>query len=781
MYSISCFLNHFSLNNFLQLAFLSSFIPEDFWFLELTLRIPTNNDNEQDDFDTQRPQQGGSNNNNAERPISFTWKRQRLYDQTFTLNLYEACLNDGTAVVTNLSGRPKRKWRPVPLATVELQKRASRYLRIGSETLMTAAEALYNEGYISYPRTETERFRPEFQHQPLLRDFSSRGGAFGEYADKLLNGGFQNPRAGQNDDQAHPPITPAKVVDPNTINDATKRGVYTLIVKHYLACCSADAVGKETSISVKIASEEFTAKGLMILEKNWLEIYEPWERWSTGQGLLPPVELGSRVVPDSLLMKDGRTAPPQPLSEVDLISLMDRNGIGTDATIAQHISTIQVRHYAEKDANQRFLPTPLGVALVEGYNSMGYQLNKPELRREMERECNLVANEQKTKGDIIGPILNKMRDCYTRVTQEAQKLDEAVGRRFQRLGVGNETVLVQANFSLCGTCGNSLSLKQERGGNARNRAKLLFCNTCQHGYALPTRGRFQAKTEQDNGGPALKCPICNFQVVQVCQGDGYEGNGYHLCPKCYTDPPPEHGGAQNGGNFRCFSCSHPTCRLSGGTQGGDVEVFSCPFCREHGNRNGKVCLKKNSRGYVLSCSNYRSQSRCAYTIWLPRESESVSVPDGDNNMCRQCSQTRGGAVRKVSFVWKRGSVAPFMEHYDTICVLCDTSFRQDFNVSLPRMDQVRTNRRGNNRAITSRATNRAQAAPYPAPTYNNNNSNNRGNYNNNNNGGNRQGYNRNNSRRNHNNNNHASNNNNNITCYKCGQPGHYANACTNNR
>ena len=38
MYSISCFLNHFSLNNFLQLAFLSSFIPEDFWFLELTLR-----------------------------------------------------------------------------------------------------------------------------------------------------------------------------------------------------------------------------------------------------------------------------------------------------------------------------------------------------------------------------------------------------------------------------------------------------------------------------------------------------------------------------------------------------------------------------------------------------------------------------------------------------------------------------------------------------------------------------------------------------------------------
>jgi len=48
--------------------------------------------------------------------------------------------------------------------------------------------------------------------------------------------------------------------------------------------------------------------------------------------------------------------------------LMDRHGIGTDATIAQHISTVQERGYAVKDDNQRFRPSPLGIALVEGYN-----------------------------------------------------------------------------------------------------------------------------------------------------------------------------------------------------------------------------------------------------------------------------------------------------------------------------------------------------------------------------------------------------------------------------
>ena len=144
----------------------------------------------------------------------FAWKRQRLYNREATLALYESCLDAtpaNTATVIRLEGRPKNKWRPVPMATIELQKRASRYFRIGSETLMSAAEELYQKGYISYPRTETERFRPEFQHRPLIQDFASlsaAAGPYASYANRLLNeNGFQTPRAGQNDDQAHPPIT----------------------------------------------------------------------------------------------------------------------------------------------------------------------------------------------------------------------------------------------------------------------------------------------------------------------------------------------------------------------------------------------------------------------------------------------------------------------------------------------------------------------------------------------------------------------------------------------
>lgn len=297
------------------------------------------------------------------------------------------------------------------------------------------------------------------------------------------------------------------------------------MVKHYLACCSKDAVGVETSISVRIGSEDFTAKGLMIQEKNWLEIYEPWERWSTGQGELPLLQVGSRVVPHTLVMKEGTTTPPLPLTEAELITLMDNNKIGTDATIAQHITTILNREYASKDGNQRFLPTPLGIALVEGYNSMGYQLNKPELRREMEHECNLVANAQKTKDDIIGPILTKMKDCFQRATAEAQKLDEAVAKRFPPVGQGNNMTVMKANFSVCGVCNNKMALKRPSGGDNRQANKVLYCNTCQLGHCMP-RGKPEPKTEQENGGGSpFQCPICSFQVIKIGRGDGYEGNG----------------------------------------------------------------------------------------------------------------------------------------------------------------------------------------------------------------------------------------------------------------
>ena len=696
-------------------ARIETFLPEDFWTIDMSIRVVPDDAGGggiegRDDDGAPRPpppsQQRGSS-----RPIHFSWRRGRLYDRLATLVLYESCLDAREASVTALTGRPKNKWRPVPLATVELQKRASRYLRIGSEVVMSAAEELYNQGYISYPRTETERFRSEFEHTPLIQSLQAVGGEIGNYASKLLTDNhFQTPRAGQNDDNAHPPITPAKAVDPQTIQDPRQRGIYTLVVKHYLACCSRDAMGKETTLTVQMASEEFNARGLMIIERNWLEIYSPWERWSTGQGELPRLQIGSRITPSTLLMKEGRTQPPQPISEVELISLMDRNGIGTDATIAQHITTILEREYAEKDGSLRFHPTKLGIALVEGYNSMGYQLNKPDLRREMEAECNLVAAGRKTKGQIMGPILTKMRECFERANTEAHKLDAAMERNFSRVGASDDTArLLRRSFSLCGNCDGLMDLKQRAGGqqnrgnqNVRAPPKILYCNNCDTGGLEIPRGEPSPMTSPQARDQPFRCPICRYQVIRIGAGEGYTGNGYQVCPKCYTDSPAEFGGAATAGNFRCFNCTHPDCSLAGGTAGGDIEVYPCPFCQRAGTEGGKVSLRKNSRGYVLSCSNYSTigqGTRCQYTVWLPKEAGNVSVEEGQS--CRRCSNPNRD-VKLLRFEWKPGSVPPHLDRHHVACVLCDQMLKQDMNLRLPQVNQVAIR----NRTVNSRATGR---------------------------------------------------------------------------
>jgi DNA topoisomerase-3 len=160
----------------------------------------------------------------------------------------------------------------------------------------------------------------------------------GQFARHLLEGdGYQVPKKGKNNDNAHPPIHPTKLV---TDLSGEEKAVYELVVRHFLACCSKDAVGDQTNVSVSIGNESFSATGLVIRQLNFLNVYK-YEKWSGS--ILPPFVQGQEFIPDSLEMVRGSTSPPSPLTEDELIGMMYKNGIGTDATIPTHIDTILKR------------------------------------------------------------------------------------------------------------------------------------------------------------------------------------------------------------------------------------------------------------------------------------------------------------------------------------------------------------------------------------------------------------------------------------------------------
>lgn len=153
-----------------------------------------------------------------------------------------------------------------------------------------------------------------------------------------------------------------------------------------MACVSKDAEGFETIVEIDIAGEKFSANGLQIVARNYLEVYT-YEKWNSKE--IHIYENGQTFQPTSINMLEETTSPPQLLTEADLIALMDKHGIGTDATHAEHIDTIKSRQYIGIKDKKYLIPGKLGIGLVMGYDRMGYQMSKPNLRAELESDLKL--------------------------------------------------------------------------------------------------------------------------------------------------------------------------------------------------------------------------------------------------------------------------------------------------------------------------------------------------------------------------------------------------------
>ncbi|CAK5281387.1 unnamed protein product [Mycena citricolor] len=392
-----------------------NFVPEPFWYIYLSLSRPSSS---QGHIET-----------------VFNWRRNHLFDHDVAAVIYEHVLSNPTARVTKVVEKNTKKYKPLPLTTVELQKAGSRLLKLAPKKVLDIAESLYQKGFLSYPRTETDQFDPQFDFHSLIERHVDDPN-WGTFARNLQQGGFNTPRRGKNNDQAHPPIHPTANVT-NLAND--EKRVYEFITRRFLACCSKDAEGSLTTVDVVCGGEDFYATGLVVHQRNYLEVYV-YDKWTGNR--VPDFEEGEQFNPTVCELREGSTTSPKYLTEADLVTLMDKNGIGTDATIAQHIDTIVSREYAleEFEGGTKYLiPSTLGLGLVEGYDEMGFEksLSKPHLRRETERNIVEICNGTKTKGDVLADSVDQYRDIFIRARGQINKVTASVQRFLDGARVGD--------------------------------------------------------------------------------------------------------------------------------------------------------------------------------------------------------------------------------------------------------------------------------------------------------------------------------------------------------
>jgi DNA topoisomerase III len=130
-------------------------------------------------------------------------------------------------------------------------------IKNNSKISQKTAEALYQRGILSYPRTETDQYDNQFDFGTYIRKQTSSPD-WGQFATRLLDGELNKPRKGKKNDKAHPPIHPTAYAG-NLVGNEKK--VYEYVTRRFLASCSKDAEGFQTTITVTVNSEEFSATG----------------------------------------------------------------------------------------------------------------------------------------------------------------------------------------------------------------------------------------------------------------------------------------------------------------------------------------------------------------------------------------------------------------------------------------------------------------------------------------------------------------------------------------
>uniref|UniRef100_A0A8C3LPF1 DNA topoisomerase n=1 Tax=Chrysolophus pictus TaxID=9089 RepID=A0A8C3LPF1_CHRPC len=305
-------------------------------------------------------------NPEKESSLTLDWDRVRVFDREIAQMFLNITKTAKEAKVESVSKKEKVKQRPLALNTVEMLRVASAALGMGPQHAMQIAERLYTQGYISYPRTETTHYPENFDLKGCLRQ-QANNPYWAETVKALLSEGINRPRKGH-DAGDHPPITPMKAATEVELGGDGWR-LYEYITRHFIATVSADCKYLQTNISFSIGPERFSCVGKVVTSPGFTEIM-PWHSIPLEESL-PCCEKGDLFPVGEIKLLEMQTSPPDYLTEAELITLMEKHGIGTDASIPVHINNICQRNYVTVESGRRLKPTNLGIVLVHGYYKIG--------------------------------------------------------------------------------------------------------------------------------------------------------------------------------------------------------------------------------------------------------------------------------------------------------------------------------------------------------------------------------------------------------------------------
>ncbi|XP_066597941.1 DNA topoisomerase 3-beta-1 [Prorops nasuta] len=499
---------------------IQTFKPDPYWVLQLTVKNPEGQD------------------------LSLNWNRVRSFDKEIANIFLNNVKEHDHAFVSTIQSTEKTKSRPIALNTVELMRVASSGLGISPHHAMQIAERLYTQGYISYPRTETTSYPENFDLLATLQQQKSSCD-WGDEVCKILSNGINRPKKGH-DAGDHPPITPMKTASRNSL-DGDSWKIYDYITRHFIATLARDCRYLSTTIKFEVGMETFTTVGHSLLDPGYTSILT-WQALGANDNL-PKFTIGEKVNIQEAKLIECYTQPPDYLTEAELISLMEKHGIGTDASIPVHINNICLRNYVIVASGRKLVPTSLGIVLVHGYQKIDPELVLPTMRSAVEEQLNLIALGQADFHAVLKHTVEIFKQKFHYFVQNIEAMDQLFEVSFSLLSASGKA------HSRCGKCRRYMKYIQ-------TKPSRLHCAHCNETYNLPQNGNIRIYKE-------LKCPLDDFELLSW--STGAKGKSYTFCPYCFNNPPFRD---MKRGINGCNSCTHPTCPHGLNSNG----VCSCLEC-----------------------------------------------------------------------------------------------------------------------------------------------------------------------------------------------------------
>ena len=372
-------------------------------------------------------------------------------------------LADAPFAVRSVEEKPYTRRPAAPFTTSTLQQEASRKLRFSSRHAMRVAQTLYENGFITYMRTDST----VLSNQALSAARSQAAELYGpEYVP-------DKPRVyankSKNAQEAHEAIRPAgdRFRTPAQVAGRLRGDefrLYELIWKRTVASQMADARGSTASVRlVATASDgrgaEFSASGTVITFRGFLAAYEEGrdeDRETEREGgdlghRLPAMQAGQALTAHELQTAGHETTPPPRYTEASLVKALEERGIGRPSTYASTISTIVDRGYVGSRGNA-LVPSWLAFAVVRLLEEHFPRLVDYDFTAEMEGDLDKIAGGEADRsqwlaqfyfgdGSATGAIDGASRGPSEGLKGLADHLDEIDAREISTVPLGEGVVL----------------------------------------------------------------------------------------------------------------------------------------------------------------------------------------------------------------------------------------------------------------------------------------------------------------------------------------------------